>query len=133
MTTVSYAQRVYAYHRDYVALHGYAPTFGEVCHWLHMSSRHYVAALEWLAQRRFLTRQARSWRGVRLHVRVCACGAEITPQNAVLYTGHNGRTYQRYPCRTCFNAESAARKRAFRAANPGYDMRWMRQQRSESA
>ena len=133
MTTADYAARVYDYYRDYLALHGYAPMYSEACHWLHISSRHYYAALRWLVERRFLTHQARRWRGVRLNVRVCTCGAEITPQNAVVYRGWNGAFYVRRPCRTCFNAQSAARKRAWRAANAGYDARWMRQHRSATA
>ena len=121
-------QRVYTYHRDYAALHGYAPTSGEACHWMHISSRTYYAALRWLAERRFLSLQARRWRGVRLNVRVCTCGAEITPQNAVFVQGKR-RVYVRKHCASCYSAAQIVRARAWDARNPGYQARLKRRER----
>lgn len=126
MNVTSYAQRVYAYHRDYAALHGYAPTGGEACHWLHMSSRHYYAALKWLAERRFLTHPPRLWRAVRLNVRVCACGVELTPENAVVDVNGDGYLFVRRACVTCVRQQRAERQRAWNAAHPGYYARYER-------
>lgn len=124
------AQRVYNYHRDYAAQYGYAPTGGEACHRMHLSSRTYYAALQWLVERRFLTRQARRWRGVRINMRVCTCGAEITPQNAVYAHGKH-RVYVRKACTTCYRAAQIVRVRAWDARNPGYQTRFKRRARAQ--
>lgn len=138
MTTADYAARVYDYHRDYAALHGYAPVGANVCHALRISRRDYHAALRWLVERRFLTHQARRWRGVRINVRLCKdCGVEITPQNAIIEPSR-GRLFVRGRCYACFYAVHNRRDKAWRDRNPGYVARRVarerqRQQRGASA
>lgn len=125
-------QRVYQFHRDYAVVYGYSPTNAEVTSTLHLSNRDYYAARRWLAERRFLSAEPHRKRPVRLNVRHCTCGAEITPQNAILDTSR-GRIFVRGKCYTCFYAAHNLRDRLWRERNPGYVARRVRRQRQQQS
>lgn len=117
------AQQVYAYHAAYFRANRYAPTVAEAYHALGISNRTYYAAFKWLLERRFLTRQGRCWRNVRVNVRTCPCGAEIAPANAVIGVDGKGYRYVRRVCDPCWRHQHSDSQRRFAKANPGYYLR----------
>src|SRR5687767_8975973 len=67
-----HAEQVYTFLRQYHALHGYMPTQPEIADGCRLSTHQVRTALDWLEGRRYIKRQAGTWRGLRLTEKVPA-------------------------------------------------------------
>ena len=125
MSSVSRAtcQRVYEAIRVYVDDNGHPPSLREIAAAVDKSLPHTRRAVVWLNAYRFLTYTPSLQRTIRLTPRMCSCGVEITPVNAVITVNGHRKLFVRGVCEPCWKVQITAIDRQRYYANRDYYLR----------